>query len=272
MSLFERIQWRPPEPSSFVSDFDRRYQKEKQQPFRDERLMDETTITCAWADFRRPLLKRCNLQGNLNFIKLLGYGMDGIVWKAEIGRQVVALKVFWDNQAPGDTQYWALQRECQNASILQMIRLAVEQDAESIWLNPEPKTLRGALQNLHAFSDEGRRRQRFRDTPGAINYSNLPQTRKAFGWTTVESEQLYALRAHLRPRAIQIDGLRREISGHETYYAIVYEYLPDHHGAFAADVVQSSLDLFWLSGFCLVPFRAANWKSPGILLDLADLF
>ncbi|RCI15874.1 hypothetical protein L249_1935 [Ophiocordyceps polyrhachis-furcata BCC 54312] len=74
---------------------------------------------CAWAGFRRPFLRRSNLQDDLKFIKLLGYGVDGVVWQVEIGDRVVAL-----NQA--------LQRESQDASILQMVQLAVEHYGASI--------------------------------------------------------------------------------------------------------------------------------------------
>ncbi|KAH8650414.1 hypothetical protein BGZ61DRAFT_542225 [Ilyonectria robusta] len=141
---------------------------ETHQPFLDERSMDDATSACAWRDFHRPRLWRFKLQGTVNFTKLLGYGLDGIVWRLEIGGCVYALKVFWDNHAPEDTRYWAIQRECQNASLLEMIRFAIEHSSDSIWLNPEPKTFHDAILNLHAFSDEGRRRQLFRKTPGVV--------------------------------------------------------------------------------------------------------
>ncbi|PNY22354.1 Uncharacterized protein TCAP_07149 [Tolypocladium capitatum] len=233
--------------------------------------MDDTTIACAWENFRRPLLRRFKLQGKAKFIDLVGYGLDGIVWKVEIGGCIVALKVFWDSRAPDDTRYWAIQRECQNASLLQKMHFAIEHSSDSIWLNPEPKTFDDALRNLHAFSDEGRRRQRFRNTPGAVEYTDALRTRKCFGWTTISGEELCALRPDSRPPEMNMDGVIREISPTECYYAIVYEYVPDTQCALAADVLQAQLDFFWLSGFCLVPLRAENWKGPGILLDLADL-
>ncbi|KAH7151929.1 hypothetical protein B0J13DRAFT_251942 [Dactylonectria estremocensis] len=271
MSLSERIQWRPPNPNSLLSNFETRCQNAKQQPFLDERLMDDIPSACAWRNFRRPRLRRFKLQGSVNFTKLLGYGLDGIVWKVEIGGCVYALKVFWDNHAPEDTRYWAIQRECQNASLLEMMRFAIEHSSDSIWLNPEPKTFHDAVLNLHAFSDEGRRRQLFRKKPGVVQYSNTPQLRKCHGWTMMTGKELYALPSFARPSAVRVDRIMRDISPSEDYYAIVYEYVSDGQSGLATDEVQAQLDFFWLTGFCLVPLRTENWKGTGILVDMADL-
>ncbi|POR37596.1 Uncharacterized protein TPAR_02232 [Tolypocladium paradoxum] len=155
--------------------------------------------------------------------------------------------------------------------LLQMIHVATEHYPDSIWLKPNPRTFSDAVRNLHAFSDEGRQQKLFRDAPGAVNHTSTPRTRKCFGWTTLRGEDLCALRPDARPPEVQMDGLARGISPTESYCAILYEFLPDNSCALAADVLQSQLDFFWLSGFCLVPLRSENWKGPGILLDLADL-
>jgi hypothetical protein len=71
---------------------------------------------------------------------------------------------------PEGTRYWAIQRECHNAALLQMIQAAVVQSPdETVFLAPEPKTLLDAGANLHAFSDEGRRAPRFRRLAGAVS-------------------------------------------------------------------------------------------------------
>lgn len=80
-----------------------------------------------------------------------------------------------------------------------MMHFAIEHCSDSVWLNPEPKTFHDAVRNIYAFSDEGRRRQWFRDTPGAIEYTNAPRMRKYFGWTTISGEKLCALRPDARP-------------------------------------------------------------------------
>lgn len=126
--------------------------------------------------------------------------------------------------------------------------------------------------NLYAFSDEGRRHRPFRNTPGAIQYSAAPHLRKCYGWTMLSGEQLCALPSGNRPAEERINGLTRKIVRGEQYHAILYEYVPDSsHSPIVSDIVQDQLDLFWLSGFCMVPLRAENWKGSGILVDMADL-
>ncbi len=92
-SLSERTRWCPPEKSPVLAAFEERCRKAKQQPFLDETLMDEREIACSWSDFKRPLLRRYNLQGSLIFIDVVGYGVDGIVWRVEVGCRIMALKV-----------------------------------------------------------------------------------------------------------------------------------------------------------------------------------
>jgi hypothetical protein len=76
-----------------LENFERRCRVAKEQPFLDERPMNDTAAACAWENFRRPLLGRFTRQGRIHFIILLGYGQDGIVWKVSIDRQTYALKV-----------------------------------------------------------------------------------------------------------------------------------------------------------------------------------
>ena len=93
MSLTERISWQPPEPSPSLARFEARCHKAKQQPFLDERPMSEAVRFCAWRNFRKPCLGHFEHQGKANFKRLLGYGVDGIVWKVTIDERVYALKV-----------------------------------------------------------------------------------------------------------------------------------------------------------------------------------
>lgn len=152
-----------------------------------------------------------------------------------------------------------------------MIQFVTENYPDSIWLKPNPRTFPDAVRNLYAFSDEGRRQKRFRDVPGAINHTNTPRMRKCFGWTTVRGEDLCALHRNARLPRVKIDGLTRGISPTESYHAILYEFVPDNSDVLSTDAVQSQLDFFWLTGFCLTPLRSENWKAPGVLMDLADL-
>jgi hypothetical protein len=152
-----------------------------------------------------------------------------------------------------------------------MIQAAIEDSTEPIYLNPEPKTLRDAVANLNAFSDEGRHRQRFRYSPGAVLYSSTPRLRECFGWTMVSGGELYELRRDLRPPRETLDGILRQILPTEEYYAIIYEFIPDCQLDIDNHVIQSQLDFYWLVGFCVVPMRPENWKGPGVLIDMADI-
>ncbi|KAJ9129840.1 hypothetical protein NKR23_g12445 [Pleurostoma richardsiae] len=262
--MFARVQWVPPQPEK--TDFEQRCQDAKKQPFLDQQLL-RGPPACAWSNFSRPLLRKYDLQHEIEYKKRLGYGMDGIVWTVEIGDCTLALKVFWDNTAPEETRYWAVQRECQNAALLQMIQAA--STAGPIYLQPEPKTHRDAVANLRAFSDEGRRKRTFQHLPNAVSYTSVPRLRECFGWVKVSGRELCGLGWDLRPPSVVLDGLSRKIRPAEEYYAIVYEFIPEEQ--LRVDVIQSQLDLFWLAGFCLVPMQLCNWKGPGVLVDLADL-
>ncbi|KAF6790331.1 hypothetical protein CSOJ01_14602 [Colletotrichum sojae] len=88
----------------------------------------------------------------------VSHAIDGIVWKAEINGREYAVKVFWDNVAPEGYYYWAVQLECHNAALLEMMQSAIEQADEPFYLNPNPETRKHALLNLQAVSDEGCRK------------------------------------------------------------------------------------------------------------------
>lgn len=55
--------------------------------------MSEAVSSCAWRNFRQPHLGRFECQGKVKFMRLLGYGVDGVVWKVTIDERVYALKV-----------------------------------------------------------------------------------------------------------------------------------------------------------------------------------
>ncbi|KAF2458181.1 hypothetical protein BDY21DRAFT_214789 [Lineolata rhizophorae] len=210
--------------------------------------MHDTASSCAWRNFRRPRLGHFEHQGRINFTELLGYGLDGIVWKINVDDCAYALKVFWDNHPPKDTRYWAVQRECQNASLLEKMRFAIENSSESIWLHPQPKTFRDALLSLHAFSDEGRSRQLYRNTPGAIQYNTAPHLRKCYGWIMISGKELCALPSKVRTLEAQVDGVVREISPKEDYHAIAYEYVPNIRCTLSTEIMQAQLDFFGSPG------------------------
>ncbi|KAG6292385.1 hypothetical protein E4U45_006967 [Claviceps purpurea] len=234
--------------------------------------MSESAADSAWKDFQAPRLGRFTHQRKIRFTKLLGWGEDGIVWRVRVDSKTYALKIFWDIQ-PRILNYWAFRRECQNMSLLAKMRFAIENSADSIWLRPNPETHREGVYNLHAFSDEGRTRQRYREMPGAVKYSAAPRLRECYGWTLISGEEIWTMPRPLRPPIIRLgqDGRDyRHFFRAQQYYAIVYEYVPSSEAGLDVDVVQPQLDFFWLGGWCLATMKRDNWGGDGILLDMAD--
>ncbi|KAK3937286.1 hypothetical protein QBC46DRAFT_267860 [Diplogelasinospora grovesii] len=243
------------------------------QPFLDEQPIVGSPDR-SWSRFRLPLLRKCPFDAKIEFGDILGYGVDGAVWKVSIGGRPFALKVFWDNKVPEGTCYYAIQRECHNAALLQMIQSAVEESNEPIYLNPDPKTRQDAVANLHAFSDEGRRRQSFRDMPGSAQYTSTPRLRQCFGWIQVNERELFALPRRKRPPCHTVGNQVRALQQGEDYYAIVYEFVTERAAAALATAadIQHQLDFFWLVGFCFVPvMHTEEWHKFGLFIDMSDL-
>ncbi|EGY20899.1 uncharacterized protein VDAG_02423 [Verticillium dahliae VdLs.17] len=247
--------WRPPRPL-----FTERCDAVKKSPFLDFRpITDKPDLQ--WENFRQPLLKKSPLLTEIEYQCQLGFGVDGIVWKVEIEGKAYALKVFWDNTPPSGTRYWAVQRECQNAALLEMIRNAINTSDQPVCLHPKPQTHADAVANLRVFSIEGR--QRFRNTPGAIEYSSAPRFRQCMGWASIRGSHLLALDNNIRPCRPVFNGIQREIRREEHYYAIIYEFIPVQSATLlTGDTQQSQLDLLWLAGFCLVPLRPPRSREP----------
>ncbi|KAG6092135.1 hypothetical protein E4U30_005830 [Claviceps sp. LM220 group G6] len=272
MSEAEDSQQQRPEPP--LTRFERQCIRSREQPFLDDRPMSDTAAACAWKDFRHPLLGRFTHQGSFKFMEMLGFGIDGVVWKVRIDSKTYALKVFWITTSPEGRGYWALQRECHNASLIAKMRFAIENSSDPIWLNPNPKTFDDAASNLHAFSTEGRSEARFRDMPGAVEYSTAPRLRECYGWTSITGKELWALPSLLKPPELKMNLCGSEVRrmrSTENYRAIVYEYVPSSDAGMDAEIIQAQLDFFWLGGWCMVPMRIENWGGAGILLDMADL-
>ncbi|KAG6160808.1 hypothetical protein E4U51_007444 [Claviceps purpurea] len=274
MSLSEDSQSQPPEPypaEPALSKLETQCIRAKQQTFLDENPMSDTAAACAWRDFRHPLLGRFTHHESFKFMKLLGFGVDGVVWKVRSDSKTYALKVFWYKEPRDTSCYWALQRECQNASLIAKMRFAIENSSDPIWLNPNPTTFDDAVSNLHAFSTEGRTEARFRDMPGAVEYRTAPRLRECYGWTTISGKELWALSPRLQPPELKVKRrVLRNMPSTEEYRAIVYEYVPSSDVGMDAEIVQAQLDFFWLGGWCMVPVRIENWGGVGILLDMAD--
>ncbi|CAK7231483.1 hypothetical protein SEUCBS140593_007937 [Sporothrix eucalyptigena] len=86
-------------------------------------------------DIRVPRLRKCPFDLDTvdwRHAKLLGTGMDGCVWRVRFGKDSLyyALKLFWDADPEKlEGCYFAAQRECQNAALLQSMRASLDQEA-----------------------------------------------------------------------------------------------------------------------------------------------
>jgi hypothetical protein len=152
-----------------------------------------------------------------------------------------------------------------------MIRTAVGDSVEPIYLHPEPKTFKDAVANLRAFSDEGRKERTLQHRPNAVAYTSAPRLRECFGWIKINGGELCNLDREIRPPKDVLDRIVREILPSEDYYAIVYGFIPEPQQPLDMDAIQTQLDFCWLAGFCLVPMEPENWKGSGVLIDMADI-
>ncbi|KAG7291120.1 hypothetical protein NEMBOFW57_001130 [Staphylotrichum longicolle] len=247
--------------------------------FRDDTPMVGPPGTTA-TDFKMPRLRRCpfTLDSMIWEARVDG-GIDGYVWKVSFGAKgPFALKVFWDAEPVDFPTYYAPQRECQNAALLQMIQTAGEQEAaasRAVLVNAKPTTWDDAVANLAAFSDEARLAQPARADHASVmpprfhQVSTIPRMKRCYGWLTIPGHVLRELDWSLRPPPVQVDMIKRHLAFDREYIAIVYEFVEE--GESDPDTVQKALDFFWLAGFSRTfsPL-SKNWKS-GVLVDLSDI-
>lgn len=189
-------------------------------PYRDDRRMDGAP-TCSAADFETLRLRRCPFDlATIDWksSSRMDGRLDGYIWKVWFGEDgPYVLKVvsslhyspcsavspthlfllslqFWDTGPHGFVHYFAVQREWQNAALLQMMEAAVQQAATGLsppaLVNANPRTKRDAKANIYAFSCEGRQRQSPSpgEIPETIEISSIPHMKKCYGWLTVSGE------------------------------------------------------------------------------------
>ncbi|RSM19764.1 hypothetical protein CDV31_001395 [Fusarium ambrosium] len=248
------------------------WERAMQVPFLDDKPMNGPP-SCTEQDFKQPHLRRCTFDfSTIVWERKLGGGLDGYVWKVWFGETgPFALKVFWDTEPPDFRHYYAAQRECQNAAVLQMIEAAIAQaaaESKSIRVLANPKTKQEARYNLFWFSDEAHLAS-FPEDLEAVEITSMPRFRKCYGWLKFNGEVFKSLPVGLRVHPRTVSKVQRSISFSKDYTAIVYEYVEEGEND---EAVVEEVDRFcWLTGFShnLSP-AARNWKS-GVLVDLADI-
>ncbi|KAK4239855.1 hypothetical protein C8A03DRAFT_42557 [Achaetomium macrosporum] len=202
------------------------------QPFHDEQPMVGPP-DCSEAAFLRPLLRRCP------------FDLSTISW-------------FWETGPPEQWFcYYAAQREAQNAALLEKIAAAVKSDSETlpIQVHAQPSGYGDAMDNLLAFSTEGRRRQQVKDAD-AIQISAIPHMKKCFGWLKIHGEQLTNLPGRVRAPPVRLEKYGyRQIWPDREYFAIVYEYIPegDNDRGQIQHVLVDLSDIISPMGYCRQP-------------------
>ncbi|KAF4448118.1 hypothetical protein F53441_8434 [Fusarium austroafricanum] len=169
----------------------------------------------------------------------LGGGLDRYVWKVWIEEMGPFALKFWDTDPPDFLHYYAAQRECQNAAVLQMMEAAITQAAV--------------------------------ESPRSESTRILgPRTRrKCFGWLRLSGDIFRRFPLEMRAPSYKVSKIQRSMSSSRNYIALVYEYVEEGENDEA--VVEDVDRFFWLAGFShTISPSAENWKS-GVLVDLADI-
>jgi hypothetical protein len=246
---------------------------------------------CSLEDLERPRLRQCiydpaDINWTVSF--RIGGGLDGYLWKVWFGdRGPYVMKVvgnprlisppfylpdvqFWDAEPPPFIHYFAAQRECQNAALLQMMEAAVEEAASGVTppvlVNPRPQDRADALRNTLAFSNEKRQAPETTDI-NTLEISSMPRMKKCHGWLRLSNNLIQSWPKP--PETLRVGKITRQLSGDKEYIAIIYEYIDE--GENKESAVEQAAEFLWRVGFGYTMSSAArNWKS-GVLVDLSDI-
>jgi hypothetical protein len=248
--------------------------------------------SCFAADFKLPQLRRCPFDPatiDWNRSIPVGGGLDGYVWKVWFGQDgpyalkvvrsvaylplvyflaspycILTFRQFWQAEASECNNYFALQRECQNAAILQMIETQMKLATAPIVVNTNPVTKSDALHNLVAFSRERIQNQSLVTDPEVTEIPAFPRMAKCYGWLEFGRQLTRNIPRKKRAPLVHAGRVRRFMSYDKDYIAIVYEYIEE--GSNNAAAVEAVDRFLWLVGFCHTDSAARNWRS-GVLVD-----
>ncbi|KAM6529107.1 hypothetical protein FALCPG4_010055 [Fusarium falciforme] len=138
----------------------------------------------------------------------------------------MASKIFYHNRQPepiyGIGRYWAFERECINCALLDMIGASLRRaktTGNPIYLLPNPTKHKHAIRNLFAFSDEG-----YAKSPSPehfVPFEPSVEINHCFGWTELSGRDINA--------ALKRAWAHQDIDDNQTYFAIVYPFVPNHN-------------------------------------------
>lgn len=166
-----------------------------------------------------------------------------------------------------------MQRECQNAAILQMMEAAVA--TKPVLVNARPETKQAAMWNYLSFSEENCSPRYTRDLTEAVAgprtklISSLPRMTKCYGWLKLPNEVWIDLPHHLQAVNEDPRKLRTLFENHMGCVAVIYELVED--GENEMDTVEDVDTFLWHAGFAYaVDPHPKNWKS-GVLVDHSEI-
>lgn len=166
-----------------------------------------------------------------------------------------------------------MQRECQNAAVLQMMKASVAVEPVLVYERPVGK--KDAIENYFAFCEENCIGEHgwdaAKETPneGTKLISALPRMAECYGWLKLHSDLWAELPVSLQASHKEFNKVRRLVASHMDCIAVVYELIED--GENDAATVEEVDDFLWHAGFAYtIEPHARNWKS-GVLVDHAEI-
>ncbi|PNP48727.1 hypothetical protein TGAMA5MH_00181 [Trichoderma gamsii] len=228
------------------------------------------------ADLKDPRLRHCAFDPEtIVFESRIGGGKDGYVWRVNFGGEgPFVLKVFWDQVPPikaGD--YYSMQRECQNAAVLQMMEAAVA--TKPVLVNARPETKQAAMENYLSFTEENCSPRHARDVTETDArrrtrlISSLPRMTKCYGWLKLPNEVWIDLPPHLQAENDDPRKIRTLFENHMGCVAVIYELVEE--GENEMETVEDVDTFLWHAGFAYaVDPHPKNWKS-GVLVDHSEI-
>ncbi|KAL7963226.1 hypothetical protein V8C34DRAFT_267572 [Trichoderma compactum] len=254
---------------------ERRRLKAMSKPFLNDELM-QGPPRFSGQDLRQPRLRRSTFDPKtIVFECRLGGGDDGFVWKVRFdGQGPFALKVFWDQVPPQEFEsYYPMQRECQNAAVLQMMETAIANDP--VLINQRPYGRVDAHDNYFSFSEEnaiaklGLSADSETLPEGSILITDMPRMVKCYGWVKFNSDMLEGLSINMQATHDEPQKVSKLVGSHMDCIAIVYEFIEEGQNSM---VKVGKVDNFlWFAGFAYANEpEEKSWRS-SVLVDHSEI-
>ncbi|KIH91213.1 hypothetical protein SPBR_01760 [Sporothrix brasiliensis 5110] len=222
----------------------RRWRFVKRYPCMSDELMDaSTTPRAIIRNLMVPRLRKCPFDidsVDWQRARLLGAGVDGCVYRVHFGDQgPFALKLFWiPDTIVESPAYSAVHRECQNAALLQLLRVSMDCTKTGPPLvHPNPMDFLTASENLFSFSEEYRdlrqlpavaNKPKDPNEPDRVPVMSMPRFAQCYGWLRCNVHELLdKMPPRIRRRGFKAryNHFRHFDSERTDFIGIVYEYI-----------------------------------------------